>query len=72
MIKIMTDINTLIENWKKNKGKTYRKTKFRKMKSKFVSMELPLVIRLEDKSKETWISQSYIIAEALRQYLDNY
>ncbi len=62
-------IKVLTENWKNNKWKIFRKTPYKKKQNKFVSLELPLVERLEKASTDTWFAQSYIIAEAILLWL---
>lgn len=56
-------------NPEENKWKTYRKTAYKKMKTKYLRIETPLNEKLEEYAQDTWLSHSYILAEALLNYL---
>lgn len=59
----------LTENWRKNKWKIFQKTEYKKMIIKYLRITPPLEQALKHYSDKTWLSQSYIMAEALKEYL---
>ena len=62
----------LTENGKNNKGKTFRKTPYKKKIIKYIALEKPLSDKLEQVSKSSGLSQSYVMAIALIEYFKSY
>ena len=54
----------------KNTGKIYKKSWYKQRVVKYTWIEPPVNERLERLSNQTWLSNSYIIAVAIVDYLD--